>query len=128
MDMDYTLVSAKDFDATVQAVLDETAAANFRVLATHDVSATLAEKGFDRERVTIVELCNAKHAHAVLAADVRIGLMLPCPIMIYAEGDAVKVSTMRPTIIGGFFPDADLGDVPGEVERAIVGIMERAAV
>lgn len=126
--MDVTITSGKDFDATVQAVLDETAAANFRVLATHDVSATLAEKGFDRERVTIVEICNAKHAHAVLAADVRIGLMLPCPIMIFAEGDAVKVSTMRPTIIGGFFPDAELGDVPGEVERAILGIMERAAV
>ncbi|MGB4441878.1 MAG: DUF302 domain-containing protein [Coriobacteriia bacterium] len=125
MDMDVTITSGKDFDATVQAVLEETAAAAFRVLATHDVSATLAEKGFDRERVTIIEVCNAKHAHAVLAADVRIGLMLPCPIMVYAEGDAVKVTTMRPTAIGGFFPEADLRDVPDEVERAIVGIMER---
>jgi hypothetical protein len=51
--------------------------------------------------------------------------MLPCPIMVYAEGDAVKVTTMRPTAIGGFFPEADLRDVPDEVERAIVGIMER---
>ena len=126
MDMDFTLTSNKDFDATVAAVEAETAAANFRVLITHDVSATLAEKGFDRERVTIVELCNAKHAHAVLGADVRIGLMLPCPIMIFAEGDTVKVTTMRPTVIGSFFPDAELGETPAEVERAMIGIMERA--
>ena len=127
MEMDYTLISAKDFDTTVQAVLDETEVAGFRVQFVHDVSATLAEKGFERERVTIVELCNARHAFAVLAADVRIGLLLPCPIMVFAEGDAVKVSTMKPTLIAQFFPAAELGDAPAEVERAIMGIMERAA-
>lgn len=127
MELDYTIESAKDFDATVQAVLDETAAANYRVLATHDVSATLAEKGFDRERVTIIELCNAKHAHAVLAADVRIGLMLPCPIMVYAQGDAVKIATMKPTLIADFFPDAYIDEVAAEVESSLREIMSRAA-
>ena len=126
MDLDRTLVSAKEFDATVQAVVDETEAAGFRVQFVHDVSATLAERGFDRERVTIVEVCNARYAHAVLAADVRIGLMLPCPIMVYAEGNTVRVATMLPTLIASFFPAAELGDVPAEVETAILGIMERA--
>lgn len=127
MDMDVTIPSAKSFDETVGALQQEIAAANFKVQAVHDVSATLAEKGFERERVTIVEMCNARHAHAVLAADVKIGLMLPCPIMVYAEGERVFVSTMRPTIIAQFFPNADLGDVPSVVEDAILGIMQRAA-
>lgn len=127
MELDYTIESTKDFDATVQAVLDETAAANYRVLAAHDVSATLAEKGFDRERVTIIELCNAKHAHAVLAADVRIGLMLPCPIMVFAEGDSVKISTMKPTLIAQFFPQADIGEVAADVESSLRDIMARVA-
>jgi len=126
MEMDVTLRSSKDFDATVQAVIDGVAAENFRVLTVHDVSATLAEKGFERERVTIIEVCNAKHAYDVLAADVRIGLMLPCPIMVYAKGGAVKVTTMRPTMIASMFPEADLGETPADVERAIVHIMERA--
>jgi uncharacterized protein (DUF302 family) len=125
--MDYTIESTKPFDATVDAVLAETEAAGFRVQFVHDVSATLAEKGFERERVTIVELCNARYAHAVLAADVKIGLMLPCPIMIYAESGKVVVSTMRPTLIASFFPQADLGSVPADVETVIVGIMDRAA-
>ena len=86
MDMDFTIESAKAFDATVDAVVAETEAAGFRVLHVHDVSATLAEKGFDRERVSIVEVCNAKYAAAVLAADAKIGLLLPCPVMVYAEG------------------------------------------
>ncbi|HSK48391.1 MAG TPA: DUF302 domain-containing protein [Coriobacteriia bacterium] len=127
MEMDFTVESAKDFDATVAAVIAETEAAKFRVQFVHDVAATLAEKGFERERVTIVELCNARHAHAVLAADVKIGLMLPCPIMVYAEGTKVMVSTMRPTLIADFFPNADLGTAPAEVEAAVCGIVERAA-
>jgi len=127
MELDYTITSAKDFDRTVQAVLDETAAAGFKVQFVHDVSATLAEKGFDRERVTIVELCNAKHAHSVLAADVRIGLMLPCPVMVYAEGDAVKIATMKPTLIADFFPEADIGEAAEAVESSLKEIMNRAA-
>lgn len=127
MELDYTIESTKGFDDTVQAVLDQTAAAGFKVQFVHDVAATLAEKGFDRERVTIIELCNAKHAHAVLAADVRIGLLLPCPIMVYAEGDSVKIATMKPTLIAQFFPDADISDVAAEVESSLREIMERAA-
>lgn len=127
MELDLTLVSAKDFDATVDAVIAETEAANFRVQFVHDVSATLAEKGFERERVTIVELCNAKYAAAVLAADVRIGLMLPCPVMVYEQAGTVMVATMRPTLIAQFFPAANLGSVPQDVETIIEGIITRAA-
>lgn len=127
MDLDYTIESTRSFDETVEAVIAETQAVNFRVQAVHDVAATLAEKGFERERVTIVELCNAKYAHAVLEADVRIGLMLPCPIMVYAEGGKVFVSTMKPTLIAGFFPQAALGDVPQQVEEIVMGIVQRAA-
>lgn len=126
MQLDHTRVSAKDFDATVSAVLAETEAAGFRVQHVHDVSATLAEKGFDRERVTIIEVCNARHAHAVLAADIRIGLMLPCPIMVYAEGETVKVATMLPTLIAQFFPDAGVDQTAGEVESVLIGVIERA--
>ena len=35
---------------------------------------------------------------------------------------------MRPTLIASFFPSADLGSVPADVEGIIIGIMERAAV
>jgi uncharacterized protein (DUF302 family) len=127
MQLDYTITSRKNFDDTVKAVTDATADAGFRVLFVHDVAATLAEKGFQRERVSIVEVCNAKYASQVLAADVKIGLMLPCPIMIYAESGEVCITTMRPSLISGFFPEADIADVAGAVEGILIGIMDKAA-
>lgn len=127
MDMDYTVRTEKSFADAVDAVVEQTAAAGFRVLCTHDVSATLAERGFERQRVTLVEICNAKYASQVLAADVKIGLLLPCPIMVYAEDDAVFISTMKPTAVGGFFPEAGIDDVAAAVEGVVVAVIEAAA-
>jgi uncharacterized protein (DUF302 family) len=127
MQLDYTVQTGKAFDDAVESVLRATEEAGFRVQFVHDVAATLAEKGFTRERVTIVEMCNAKYASQVLAADVKIGLMLPCPIMVYAEGGAVFISTMRPALIGGFFPEAGIDSVAAEVERILIGVIDRAA-
>jgi uncharacterized protein (DUF302 family) len=127
VELDYTVTSARSFADTVEAVKQGTAEAGFRVLAVHDLAATLAEKGFPREPVTIVEVCSAKYSSKVLAADVKIGLMLPCPIMVYAEGDKVIVTTMRPTVIEGFFPGVDIAAVAEAVESALVDIMDKAA-
>ena len=38
----------------------------FWVLHTHDVKATLASKGFDREPLKIIEICNPKYVTEVL--------------------------------------------------------------
>jgi uncharacterized protein (DUF302 family) len=127
MQLDYTVPTSKDFDAAVDVVAQLVKDAGFRVLFVHDVSATLAEKGFQRERVSIIEMCNAKYANGVLAADVKIGLLLPCPIMVYAEKGKVFISTMRPTLIGGFFPEADIAEVAAQVEDVLVGILDKAA-
>ena len=127
MQLDYTIESARPFDETVEAVLEKASENNFTVQFVHDVSATLAEKGFLRERVTIIEMCNARFASAVLERDVKIGLMLPCPVMVYAQGERVFISTMRPTLIGGFFPEAHLDEIAGQVEAIIRRIMDAAA-
>jgi len=127
MELDYTVPTAKSHSDAVAAVIEKTEAHGFRVQFVHDVRKTLAEKGFDREPLTIVEMCNARYASEVLAADPKIGLMLPCPIMVYVDGGKTLISTMKPTLIGGFFPAAGIGDVAAEVERVLVGIIDEAA-
>jgi uncharacterized protein (DUF302 family) len=127
MELDYTVSTAKSHADAVQAVVDRTAAHGFRVQFVHDVQETLAEKGFERDALTIVEMCNAKFASQVLAADPKIGLMLPCPIMVYVEGDKTLISTMRPTLIGGFFPAAGIDEVAAEVEQILFAIIDEAA-
>lgn len=127
MQLDYTVSTTKTFDQAVDAVTESAATHGFRVQFIHDVAATLAEKGFDRERVTIVEMCNAKYAAETLARDIKIGLMLPCPVMVYAEKGEIFIAAMRPSLISTFFPAADLEQIAGEVEAKIVAIVDAAA-
>ncbi|HEY5540383.1 MAG TPA: DUF302 domain-containing protein, partial [Coriobacteriia bacterium] len=90
MQIDFTLPTDKTYAEAVQAVVDAATAHSFRVQFVHDVAETLAERGFEREPLTIVEVCNAKYANEVLAEDVLIGLMLPCPVMVYEQdGDVL---------------------------------------
>lgn len=128
MKLDYTVATSKSHTDAVQAVIDATQAHQFRVQYVHDVRETLAEKGFDREPLTIIEVCNAKFASEVLAADPKIGLMLPCPIMVYVQDGQTLISTMKPTLIGGFFPDADIATVASQVEDVLVAVIDEAAV
>jgi hypothetical protein len=47
--------------------------------------------------------------------------------MVYVKGGEVFISTMRPSLIGGFFPEADIGDVAMEVESVLMAIIDEAA-
>ncbi|MBM3266264.1 MAG: DUF302 domain-containing protein [Candidatus Sericytochromatia bacterium] len=122
----YTVESDRPFDDAVAAVEAEAAAAGFRVLHVHDVAATLASKGFDREPYKIVEVCQAAAAHEALGKEPLVGLLMPCKINAWTHGGKTVLSAIRPALLAEFFPEHDLGDLAARVERQIVGIVDRA--
>lgn len=121
-----TFSTNKSFDEAVAAVQEKTAEKGFKVLYTHDIAATLAEKGFTREPLKIIEVCNAKYASQVLDKDVKLALMMPCPISVYVQGGKTQISTMLPTSIVEFFPKAGIKKIAVEMEKGILGIIEEA--
>ena len=121
-----TVVSSKSFDDTVKAIEQKSAEKGFRVLHTHDVAATLAEKGFPREPLKIIEVCNARYASEVLNKDVKVALMLPCPISVYTQGGKTFISAMLPSRIADFFPGTGMEPIANEVEKVILAIIDEA--
>lgn len=126
MDFDYTVTTDKSFTETVAMVEQETKRAGFRVLYAHDVTAILKDKGFEIKPFKIIEICNAKSAYAVLQADVKIGLCLPCKINVYQKGGKTYISGMRPVVLSQFFPKANLGNLLTEVDEVIREIIDRS--
>ena len=126
MEFDYTTTTIKTFDEAVQSVQDEVAKNGMRVLYVHDVQKTLGEKGFQRESFKIIEFCNAKFANEFLDKDIKIGLCLPCKINVYVKDGQAFISGMRPIILPQFFPQANLGERPKEIDQIIQNIINNA--
>ena len=122
----HTVTSDRPFDEAVAAVQKKSAEKGFRVLHTHDVAATLAEKGFGREPLTIVEVCNAKYASEVLKKDIELALMLPCPISVFVQEGKTHISTMLPSALADFFPNAGIQTIAAEVEKTVLEIIEES--
>ncbi len=123
---DYTVETKKSFDQAVTAVESKTQEKGFRVLHTHDVQATLAEKGFQREPLKIVEVCNSKYASQVLEKDIKIALMLPCPISVYTQNGKTYISALRPKVMKDFYPQAQIDQIAEQVDQIIVSIVDEA--
>lgn len=123
---DYTVETNKSFDEAVSAIEAKSKEKGFGVLHIHDVKATLASKGFDREPLKIIEICNAKYASQVLAKDIKISLMLPCPISVYVENGKTYISTLMPKVIAEFYPQADIQAIAEEVDKIILSIVDES--
>lgn len=128
MNFDYTVTTKKSFDEAVNAVERETKNVGFKVLYIHDVYAGLKEKSLEIEPFKIIEICNAKSAYAVLQADIKIGLCLPCKINVYQKDGQIYISGMRPIVLPQFFPQANLGNLPIEVDTIIRGIIDKSKI
>ena len=112
---------ARDLEAAVQRH-------KFGVMGVHDLKAKMQEKGveFDRECL-IFEVCNPHQAKKVLEKNAEISTALPCRISVYSEGDGVVLATIKPTAMLALYQSAGLEPIAGEVEEAIVAIMQEAA-
>lgn len=126
MDFDYTVTTKKSFEKAIFSVVKTTKNSGFKVLYIHDVAKTLIEKGFKIEPFMIIEICNAKSAYAVLKADMKIGLCLPCKINVYQKSGKTYISGMRPIVLPQFFPQAKLRNLPIEIDKLIRLIIDRS--
>ena len=80
----------RSYEDVLAQVPDLLKAEGFGVLTQIDVKETLKQKiGADFRKYKILGACNPQLAHRVLSADLEVGAMLPCNVVVY-EGDDGK--------------------------------------
>nr|MDT0665226.1 DUF302 domain-containing protein [Micromonospora sp. DSM 115978] len=91
---------ATPWEQTVRRVREALAEQGFGVLTEIDVRATMkARLGEDVEDYVILGACNPPLAHRALGVDRQIGLLLPCNVVVRADGDQTVVEALDPRIM-----------------------------
>jgi len=115
---------AEAVEKTIAALKTE----GFGVLTTIDVKQTIKEKlGKDYRPYVILGACNPPLAHRALTAEPEVGLLLPCNVVVYEEGDGCVVSAMDPTAVTKIIPHPELEAVAREVRAKLERVLQQVA-
>ena len=121
--LDFNVESQKGIE-DVAALLDQkTPEHNFRILAVHNVTATLEEKGFEINPLKIYEVCNAGFAYKALSKDINAAMFMPCKIILRQEDKKTVITLVKPSMISQMLPDSGLEDLAGEVEKQLIALI-----
>ncbi|MBN1983306.1 MAG: DUF302 domain-containing protein [Chitinivibrionales bacterium] len=94
----YSKIVPNSFDATVSAVVEQLKKEGFGVLTRIDVKQTLKDKlSVDFRKYIILGACNPPFAYKALQAEDKIGVMLPCNVIIQEKSNGdVEVAAIEP--------------------------------
>ena len=96
----------------------------FGVLTSVDVKATMKEKlGVDFRPYTILGACNPPLSHKALTRELETGLVLPCNVIVYEEGEGSAVAIADPLVIMEVLGKTSLADLAQEAKDRLQRVM-----
>jgi len=110
-------LSGKSFDQAIEDVTAELKKEGFGVLTEIDVKETLKKKlDVDFKKYKILGACNPSFAHQALQNEDKIGVMLPCNVIVeeHENGD-IEVSAVDPVASMSAVGNDNLGEIAAQV-------------
>jgi uncharacterized protein (DUF302 family) len=108
------------YEEALPRVKEALKAEGFGVLSEIDVRRTLEEKlGAQMESYAILGACNPQLAHQALLLEPDIGLLLPCNVVVRAQGAGSRIEIADPQAMLGIVGNAQLDAIAAEAKRRL---------
>lgn len=109
---------------TVEQVREALREQGFGILTEIDVQATMREKlGEETGPYLILGACNPPLAHRAITADPSIGLLLPCNVVVRAEGGRTVVEALDPDLMVSVTGKPELEPVAAEAKARLAAAL-----
>jgi uncharacterized protein (DUF302 family) len=114
------------FDEAVEKVTEALKLEGFGVLTEIDVKATFKKKlDVDFRPYKILGACNPPYAHKALSVEDKIGIMLPCNVIIQETSDgAIEVAAVDPVASMVAIENPALMDIASEIQHKLKTVIE----
>jgi len=114
------------YDQAVDRVTVALKSEGFGILTEIDVKSTLRKKlDADFRRYVILGACNPPLAYRALQAELDVGLLLPCNVIVYEEGEGAVVSIIDPLTMVGVSDNPALGEVAQEARAKLQRVVDK---
>lgn len=121
----YTKELNIDFDKAVEKTKEQLSEEGFGVLSEINVKEILKKKlNVDFSNYIILGACNPPFAYKALQAELEIGLLLPCNLILYEEENKVYVSGILPTVAMNMVENQKLVEIAKEIEMKIKRVID----
>jgi len=109
------------FDEAIEKVTKELKKEGFGILTEIDVQATLKKKlNVDFRRYRILGACNPPFAYQALQAELHIGAMLPCNVVVMEKDDGkINVSAVEPMASMMAVGNSQLNSVAKQIQKKL---------
>jgi len=125
--MSYTLDTRVEwgFEEAIERVTEALTEQGFGILTEIDVAATLRKKlDVDFRPYHILGACNPPFALKALEAEAKIGVMLPCNVIVQQLDDGVEVSAVDPMASMQAVDNPDLFEIAQEIRRRLQVVID----
>lgn len=122
----YTKELALPFTDAIARVRGALEAAGFGIPVEMNAQEILKKKiDKDIEPYYILGACHPSSAYQAIQAEVEIGLLLPCNVLLYEKNRKVFVSMTLPTVAMQMVDNSVVASIAQEVEEKLKGVLDR---
>ncbi len=121
----HTILKGRSFDQVIEALTEELKKEGFGILTDIDIQATLRKKlDVDFKKYRILGACNPQFAYKALRAEDKIGVFLPCNVVVEEnEQGEVEVTAVDPVASMIAVQNEELESTAGEVRQKLARVI-----
>lgn len=117
--------SVLGFEEAIEKITEALKSEGFGILTEIDVKETLKKKlDVDFRPYKILGACNPPFAYKALQAEDKVGIMLPCNVIVQEKENGVEIAAVDPVASMQAIDNPKLGEIAAEIRQRLQRVID----